>query len=69
MAKKFFDLPTEQKMKAGNAGSASFRGYSWPGLENGGAISDEGETVPGTEKKVIDFTVRDKHPQLLQAYF
>jgi isopenicillin N synthase-like dioxygenase len=60
MSKKFFDLPTEKKMTAGNAGSQSFRGYSWPGLENSNAISDEGTKVPGTEKEVVDFNVRNK---------
>jgi isopenicillin N synthase-like dioxygenase len=34
ISKKFFDLPTEEKMKAPHPeGWAVYRGYSWPGLE------------------------------------
>ena len=60
MSKKFFGLPTDKKMTAGNAGSQSFRGYSWPGLENTSAVSDEGTKVPGTEKEIVDFNVRNQ---------
>jgi isopenicillin N synthase-like dioxygenase len=58
MSKKYFDLPKEKKMLAANAGAQSFRGYSWPGLENGAAISDEGTTVPGSNEGVVEFNVR-----------
>lgn len=57
MSKKFFDLPTEEKMLAANAGAQSFRGYSWPGLEKSAAISDEGVNVPGSTEEVVDFNV------------
>jgi isopenicillin N synthase-like dioxygenase len=56
MTKKFFDLPTEKKMLAANAGVQSFRGYSWPGLEKAGAISEEGINVPGSSE-VVEFNV------------
>jgi hypothetical protein len=68
MSKKFFDLPTEQKMKAGNKGSQSFRGYSWPGLESVAAISEEGTKAPGSEKAVVDFNVRDKIHRIVCAF-
>ena len=58
MSQKFFDLPKEEKMLAANAGAQSFRGYSWPGLESGAAISDEGTTFPGLNRKVTEFNVR-----------
>lgn len=42
ISKKFYDLPTEQKMKAPHPpGWSVHRGYSWPGLEKvSSAISE-----------------------------
>ena len=56
-AHKFFDLPTEQKMQARHAeGSASFRGFSWPGLEKTSALSED---PTFTNQEAIDYTVRN----------
>jgi isopenicillin N synthase-like dioxygenase len=61
-AKRFYALPTEQKMQAGHPdGSTAFRGYCWPGLERGSTVYPGSELVNGDEPKLeeesMDFTV------------
>ena len=63
MSRRFFELPTAKKMLAANKGANTFRGYSWPGLENVAKVSDEGITVPGSDKQVAEINV-----SVLDAY-
>ena len=65
VSKKWFDLPTDQKMKAPHPpGWAVHRGYSWPGLEKvsnlvSGPAADGGSDDEFIEKlrQVQDFKV------------
>jgi isopenicillin N synthase-like dioxygenase len=60
VSKKFYDLPTEQKMKAPHPpGWSVHRGYSWPGLEKvSSAISeiDDDEAIKQL-REVQDYKV------------
>jgi isopenicillin N synthase-like dioxygenase len=60
LSKQFYDLPTEEKMKAPHpSGWAVHRGYSWPGLEKvSGALSekDDDEWVKNL-REVQDYKV------------
>lgn len=59
-SKKFYELPTEQKMKAPHPpGWAVHRGYSWPGLEKVSAALSENDdrTMVDKLREVQDFKV------------
>ena len=61
VSKSFYDLPTEQKMKAPHPpGWAVHRGYSWPGLEKvSAAISDIDDLEAVNQlREVQDFKAR-----------
>lgn len=51
ISKKFYDLPTSEKMKAPHPpGWAVHRGYSWPGLEKVSNAVSEGDAEELAEK-------------------
>ena len=59
-SKRFFELPTEQKLQAPHPnGSSVHRGYSWPGLEKvSQAMKDEVDLLLEAElRKVTDYKV------------
>jgi isopenicillin N synthase-like dioxygenase len=61
LSKQFYDLPTEQKMKAPHPpGWAVHRGYSWPGLEKVSGALSEKKDEEWVEKlrEVQDYKVR-----------
>lgn len=64
LSKAFYDLPTEEKMKAPHPpGWSVHRGYSWPGLEKvSGAISEkDDEEFVKKLREVQDYKVRVYH--------
>jgi isopenicillin N synthase-like dioxygenase len=60
ISKKFYDLPTSEKMKAPHPpGWAVHRGYSWPGLEkvSGSLREEDDEEFVKRLREVHDFKV------------
>jgi isopenicillin N synthase-like dioxygenase len=58
---KFFDLPSEKKMEAGNfEPTAALRGWSWPGLERVPPVFDDNQTPATSVPDVINYTVRNR---------
>lgn len=62
ISKKFYDLPTSEKMKAPHPpGWAVHRGYSWPGLEkvSNATSEDNAEELAAKLREVQDFKVSE----------
>lgn len=60
ISKKFYDLPTEEKMKAPHPpGWAVHRGYSWPGLEkvSNAASKEDAQDWANKLREVSDYKV------------